>query len=172
MQASVQCQPGAPRGLLTWTVAGFKMRGSSESFWNKFVPKCPPPWAESGPVLISISQNRANRKRTNDIICKRQSWTSDRRVCWVQGGRGGARPDLSVVVSGEGWVDTQLCWRAAPDNQKPSWAPEKMERKATGERKELFCLCPEMPCLLPKSPNQRQIGLKGALRTGKVIVTC
>lgn len=43
MQASVQCQPGAPRGLLTWTVAGFKMRGSSESFWNKFVPKCPPP---------------------------------------------------------------------------------------------------------------------------------
>lgn len=53
------------------------------------------------------------------------------------GGGGGVRPGLSVILSGEGWAETQLCWRAAPDNQKPSWAPEEMERKATGVRKEL-----------------------------------
>lgn len=74
----------------------------------------------------------------NDIIYKRQSWTSDKGVGRARGGCGGARPELSLIVSGEGWADTQLCWRAAPDNQKPSWAPEKMERKATGGKERAF----------------------------------
>lgn len=43
---------------------------------------------------------------------------------------------LSVLVSGERWAEPQLCCRAAPDNQMPSWASGEMDRKGTGGRKE------------------------------------
>ena len=48
------------------------------------------------------------------------------------------RSPLYVIVSGEGWAETQLCGRIASDSQKASRSLEEWKEKRLGGRKALL----------------------------------